>query len=184
MIIWLREKLKLRRTLTRNVAVGSDFRVGLNSFVWAPRKLRIGNSVHLGSNVRVEVDGVIGDSVLIANSAGIVGRDDHAATDVGIPIPDAEWVGRFPERLSRPVSIGSDVWIGYGAIVLSGVSIGNSAVIGAGAVVTKDVPENSIVVGNPGRVIGTRFETKVFEEHWRILSQSGIRRITGDIGDE
>ena len=50
------------------------------------------------------------------------------------------------------MTIGHDVWIGHGAIVLPGRSIGNGAVIGAGAIVTKDVAPYAIVVGNPARV--------------------------------
>lgn len=52
-----------------------------------------------------------------------------------------------------PIVIGSNVWIGGGAIVLAGVTIGDNAVIGAGSVVTKDIPANSVAVGNPARVI-------------------------------
>ncbi|KAF0094585.1 MAG: maltose O-acetyltransferase [Puniceicoccaceae bacterium 5H] len=53
----------------------------------------------------------------------------------------------------RPITIGDDVWLGGGAIVLPGVTIGHRAVIGAGSVVTKDVPDDALVVGNPGRVM-------------------------------
>ncbi len=52
-----------------------------------------------------------------------------------------------------PVTIGDNVWIGAGAIVLPGVTIGSNTVIGAGAVVTKDVPANVVAAGNPCRVI-------------------------------
>jgi len=55
------------------------------------------------------------------------------------------------------VTIGHDVWVGARAMILSGVSIGNGAVIGAGAVVAKDVPAYAIVVGNPAKVVKTRF---------------------------
>lgn len=54
---------------------------------------------------------------------------------------------------ARPVEIGSDVWIGGGAIVCPGVRIGERSVIGAGAVVTKDVPEGVFAAGNPCRTI-------------------------------
>ncbi|PFN07052.1 DapH/DapD/GlmU-related protein [Bacillus cereus] len=51
------------------------------------------------------------------------------------------------------VSIGNDVFVGAGTIILPNVKIGNSVIIGAGSVVTKDIPENSVAVGNPAKVI-------------------------------
>ena len=62
----------------------------------------------------------------------------------------------FEWRLAHRVTIGPDVWIGHGAILLPGVSVGTGAAIGAGAVVTKDVPDYTIVAGNPARVIRRR----------------------------
>lgn len=54
--------------------------------------------------------------------------------------------------------VGNDVWIGTDATILPGVTIGDGAVIGAKAVVAKDVPPYAVVVGNPGRVVRTRFD--------------------------
>ena len=59
-----------------------------------------------------------------------------------------------------PITVEDNVWIGGGAIILGGVTIGENSVIGAGTVVTKDVPANSLVVGNPGRVIRTLDENE------------------------
>ncbi|MFD6416209.1 sugar O-acetyltransferase [Streptomyces sp. NPDC060194] len=56
---------------------------------------------------------------------------------------------------AQPITIGDNVWLGGGAIVLAGVTIGDDSVIGAGAVVTKDVPAGVVAVGNPARVIRT-----------------------------
>ena len=56
------------------------------------------------------------------------------------------------------VRIGSDVWIGHGAVVTSGVTIGHGAVVGSHAVVTRDVPPYGIVGGNPARLIRHRFD--------------------------
>jgi maltose O-acetyltransferase len=60
---------------------------------------------------------------------------------------------RRREEYGKPVHIGSDVWVGGGAIILPGVRIGSRAVIGAGSVVTRDVPEGVFAAGNPCRVI-------------------------------
>jgi maltose O-acetyltransferase len=57
------------------------------------------------------------------------------------------------QEFGKPVEIGSDVWVGGGAIILPGVRIGSRAVIGAGSVVTRDIPENVFAAGNPCRVI-------------------------------
>jgi maltose O-acetyltransferase len=61
---------------------------------------------------------------------------------------------RSGAEFGRPVRIGSNVWIGGGAILLPGVSVGDDALIGAGSVVTRDVPAGATVVGNPARIIG------------------------------
>lgn len=62
---------------------------------------------------------------------------------------------RRVKEYARPITIGSDVWIGGAAIILPGVTIGSRSVIGAGSVVTRDVPEGVVVAGNPCRVIRT-----------------------------
>ena len=60
---------------------------------------------------------------------------------------------RRREEYGKPVTIGSDVWVGGAAIILPGVAIGSRAVIGAGSVVTRDVPAGTFAAGNPCRVI-------------------------------
>ena len=60
---------------------------------------------------------------------------------------------RRREEFGKPIDIGSDVWVGGGAIILAGVRIGSRAVIGAGSLVSRDVPDSVFAAGNPCRVI-------------------------------
>lgn len=60
---------------------------------------------------------------------------------------------RRKQEFGKPVEIGSDVWVGGGAIILPGVRIGPRTVIGAGSVVTRDLPEDTFAAGNPCRII-------------------------------
>ena len=62
---------------------------------------------------------------------------------------------RRREEFGKPIDIGSDVWVGGGAIILGGVTIGSRAVIGAGSVVTRDVPEGVFAAGNPCTIVRT-----------------------------
>jgi acetyltransferase-like isoleucine patch superfamily enzyme len=88
---------------------------------------------------------------------------------VGKNIRESPWVGKDGKGGKEQILIGDDVWIGYGAIVLSGVEIGRGAVIGAGAVVTHDVKPYAIVGGNPARLIGLRFTQDEIDQHERLL---------------
>lgn len=81
------------------------------------------------------------------------------------------WVlrGKYPEELSDidlfgKIVVGDNVHIGTGAVILPGVTIGNNCLIGVGAIVTKDVPDNSVAVGIPARVIETIDEYRVKNE--------------------
>ncbi len=70
----------------------------------------------------------------------------------------------FNWRRSSPVTIGHDVWIGHGAIILAGRTVGNGAVIAAGAVVTKDIEPYMIVGGSPAKPIRQRFPDTVIAD--------------------
>jgi len=77
--------------------------------------------------------------------------------------------GSSEESLSKgDVIIGNDVWIGYDALILSGVKIGDGAVIGARSVVAKDVEPYSIVVGNPAKEVRKRFDDKTIKKLLKI----------------
>ena len=69
------------------------------------------------------------------------------------PMHPMDAAQRRREEFGKPVTIGEDVWVGGGAIILPGVTIGSRAVIGAGSIVTRDVPDDVFAAGNPCRVI-------------------------------
>ena len=75
------------------------------------------------------------------------------AVQIYTPLHPFDAAQRRREEYARPIEIGSDVWVGGGAIILPGVRIGSRAVIGAGSVVTRDIPDDVFAAGNPCRVI-------------------------------
>jgi maltose O-acetyltransferase len=75
------------------------------------------------------------------------------AVQIYTPVHPMDAELRRQQEFGKPVEIGSDVWVGGGAMILPGVRIGSRAVIGAGSVVTRDVPEGVFAAGNPCRVI-------------------------------
>jgi acetyltransferase-like isoleucine patch superfamily enzyme len=140
-----------------NVQSGAGLRVGPGAIISAPHHLAIGRWVSVGPRSVIQVDGSIGDFCLIGMQVQIVGRDDHATDEVGVPMSLATWSGDRGPGPRDAVEIGRDVWIGGGSIVLSGVSIGEGAVVAAGSVVVASVPAFTVVGGNPARPIAMRF---------------------------
>ena len=91
----------------------------------------------------------LGERVFITDGVKFINHDGGVLLFRNI-IPELE--------IAKPITIGNNVYIGNNVIILPGVSIGNNVVVGAGAVVTKDIPDNSVVVGVPARVIKTTDE--------------------------
>jgi maltose O-acetyltransferase len=75
------------------------------------------------------------------------------AVQIYTPMHPLDALERRGKEYGKPVTIGSDVWVGGGAIILPGVTIGSRTVIGAGSIVTRDVPDDVFAAGNPCRVI-------------------------------
>lgn len=174
---WLLAILRRLRTclvLARSKSVrkvGLYVHVGAGSKFWAPVEITIGNNVYIGRNVTIECNAQVGDFVLIANNVAFVGRNDHDFRVVGIPVRFSPWAGaEDSHHRQEKVVVEPDVWIGYGAIVLTGVVIGRGAVIAAGSVVTKDVPPYSIAGGNPARQLGMRFSADEILRHEESVS--------------
>lgn len=154
------------------VVTGEGFRAGRGAIISAPHKLQIGSHVSIGPRTVIQVDGEIGNFVMIGMGVQIVGRDDHAIDELGIPMLRSTWSGDREQRERDAVYIGDDVWIGGSAVIMSGITIGDGSIIGAGAVVTKDVEAFSIVGGSPAKKLGMRFETEELRrEHLRLIRQ-------------
>lgn len=110
-------------------------------------ELIIGNNVSIGrfSSIGCANKILIEDDVTLAPHVHITDRN-HGYEDVSTPI----W--RQP-TVCRPIVIGKESWLGYGAQVMPGVTIGRHCVIGAGSIVTKDIPDYCVAAGIPARVI-------------------------------
>lgn len=148
---------------------GHDLHLGTRTRIWAPNHVTIGNNVYVGKDVHIECNADIGDYVMIANRVALVGRHDHDFRTVGVPVRFSPWVGsaNIPSTYrDEKVVIETDVWLGFGAVVLSGVCVGRGAIVAAGSVVTKSVEPYAIVGGNPARQIGRRFiDESLIAEH-------------------
>jgi len=155
--------LYLSRILWRKYSIGKNFHAGRGVFLWAKNKIVIGDNFYIGKYSIIECNAVIGNNVIIANHVSFVGRYDHHYQIVGTPtrlavqIRDKSYNWKGEKEF---VIIEDDVWIGLGAIVLSGVKIGKGSIIAAGSVVTKDVDSCSIYGGNPAKKIKNRFDTE------------------------
>ncbi len=133
----------------KKFGAGSEFR----PFAYAveTHRISIGNNVtirsgtHLYSNDLQRGAITIEDDVAIGSGVHVY-TDNHKYDDPGVPIQDQGYH-------YAPVRICKGAWIGAGAIILCGVTVGQNAVVGAGSVVTKDVPDYSVAVGVPAKVI-------------------------------
>lgn len=131
------------------ITIGDWGYVGEGTRIWSAARVSIGNRVLVSHNVTIL------DSLTHPMDAGERHRQVRAILTDGHP--------RDVDLGARAVWIGDDAWIGAGAIVLRGVRIGRGAIVGAGSVVTHDVPDWTVVAGNPARVIRTLSEPKTEE---------------------
>jgi acetyltransferase-like isoleucine patch superfamily enzyme len=146
--------------LTGLVRLSGTHRVNLGA------RCRLGRNIHFdtvgGGHISIGKQVTLNNGVFLVSHSGI-SLGDRCLVGEYVSIRDADH-GIAPEappleqqHTSKPIRIGSDVWIGRGAVILQGVSIGDGAVVGANAVVTKDVVPGAVVGGVPAKVIRNRF---------------------------
>lgn len=171
------KKLKLLRcklliALHKNISIGDNSTFGRGTVFWAPNNIKIGNNVYIGKYCTLQADIEMGNNIDIANNVGLIGKYDHDFSKVGFSIKDAPWIGDKSydfKGKNKKIIVEDDVWIGYGAIIVTGVKIHRGAIVAAGSVVTHDVPPYTIVGGNPSRVLGQRFTEEEIKKHEEIL---------------
>ncbi|MBW4703104.1 sugar O-acetyltransferase [Micromonospora sp. RL09-050-HVF-A] len=127
--------------------------LGEGAWVRPPLHCDYGWQTHLGARSFVNFNAVLLDVARIT-----IGADVQIGPNVQL-LTATHPVEAEPRRAkwesAQPITIGDNVWLGGGVIVLAGVTIGANTVVGAGAVVTRDLPANVVAVGNPARVIRT-----------------------------
>jgi maltose O-acetyltransferase len=125
--------------------------IGQNSIIEPPFYCSYGQNIYLGDHVYLNVLCTILDcnEVRIGHHV-MIGPAVQIYTAAHLLQVEARIRGR---EIAKPVVIEDNVWLGGSAILLPGVTVGRNAVVGAGAVVTRSVPANTVVAGNPARVI-------------------------------
>jgi acetyltransferase-like isoleucine patch superfamily enzyme len=130
--------------------IGDETRIG--TFVEIQKNAKIGKRCKIQSHTFICEGVTIEDEVMVAHGVMFINdRDPWSANPDGSPQTEADWVC-VPTVVKKRASIGSN------STIMCGVTIGEGALVGAGAVVTKDVPPNTVVVGNPARVLRKRNE--------------------------
>lgn len=137
----------------KNFVTGRNCRLECYKINDKTPSLSIGNNVQINDRCHFacvnEIS--IGSNTLVASNVFITDHDHgNLRESINFQIP---WKNQ--KLFSKKVVIENNVWIGENVCVLKGVIIGSNSVIAAGSIVTKNIPKNSLVVGNPGKVIRT-----------------------------
>ncbi|NLB70241.1 MAG: hypothetical protein GX804_11290 [Lentisphaerae bacterium] len=148
-------------SVNKGVSLGAGVYIGRNSIVYCKEgNIELEEGVNISSNCVVfsSNDLKIGAETMIGAYTYILsgGEYDHQS-----PLPFARQTGM---ETRGPLSIGADCWLGARVTVLDGANIGNRCVLGAGTVVTKPIPELSLAVGVPAKVVGSVLPAEKNEE--------------------
>lgn len=164
--IWMYLQLPLFKRHGTNVFIGYG-----GSFAYD--HIELGNYVYIGPHATfmAAISTIkIGNKVVFGPHVKIMGGD-HRTNVIGKYMYDVK--EKQPNN-DLDVIIEDDVWVGTNVIILKGVTVGRGSVIGAGSIVSRSVPPYSVVIGNPGRVIKTRFAPEQIVEHERLLNKQSI----------
>ena len=126
-------------------AYGGKITIGKNSFVGELSRIWSGENI------------IIGDNVLISHNVNIIDSNTHETDSIerNDGFKNLKTFGQPKEKgsiITAPIIIKNNSWINFNAIILKGVTIGEGAIVAAGSVVTKDVPDYSVVAGNPAEI--------------------------------
>lgn len=140
------------------ISIGSESKIEGN-LVTERRKAKIlvGKNTYIGRSSLISANEIrVGKNVLIAWGVTLIDHDSHSIylrqrlNDIKIRhIRDKDW----SNVLIKPIEIKDGAWIGFNSIVLKGVIVGKNSIVAAGSVVTKNVPPNTLVGGNPAKII-------------------------------
>jgi len=155
---------RIRSNTRMDLMPFNNFQLGDNSTVEEFSTVNNGvGDVIIGSNTIIGIGNVvigpvvIGDNVMLAQNIVISGLN-HGYEDINVS-PSKQKV------VTKPISIANDVWIGANSVITAGVTIGKHVVIGAGSVVTKSIPDYSVAVGNPAKIVKKyNFESNTWEK--------------------
>ena len=162
---WWRQPMRLpargAQRPSSQIAIGERVFVGRHAWInltSADARLRLGDGVVIGNSFTVGCGASIdvGDGVMMSDRVTILDQ----LHDFRSWVAEAVAAGRDPVcdwglTDAAPVAIGSGTWLGIGVVVLPGVTIGKGCAVGANAVVTRDLPDHSVAVGVPARIIGS-----------------------------
>ena len=154
------QKDKVYLQIGENSVVSGNFIFEIES-----GKITIGNRTFIGGGTFVCIDSIeIGDDVMFSWGCTIVDNNSHSHIWTERQHDVRDWKKGIDEQKlgfykdwknvkHKKIVIKNKAWIGFNAIILKGVTIGEGAIVGAGSVVTKDVPDWTIVAGNPAQII-------------------------------
>lgn len=144
------EAIKRRILLMSGARVGSNIYIASGVHILNPKNLVLGDNTVISENVVITASGGV-----MINSYSLIGYGSKILS-ANHKIPENKGIIWGAGHDYAPVNIETGVWIGANVVILPGIKVGQGSVIAAGAVVTKNVPEFSIVGGNPAKLIRER----------------------------